>query len=79
MADAPQQLLARRTHGVVTSCALRIQLVRPSFGVDNAYGADGHTPPWNFDIPRAPSLETADPNLTRPLQSAVGAHLPSVP
>ena len=29
MADVPLQLLAKRTHGVVTSCALRIQLGPP--------------------------------------------------
>ena len=79
MADAPLQLLAKRTHGVVTLCALRIQLGRPSFEVDSACGADGHTPLRNFDIPHAPSLVTAGPNLTRPLQSAVGARLQSVP
>ena len=75
----PPAASSQRTHGVVTSCALRIQLGCPSFEVDSACGADGHTPPRNFDIPHAPSLVTAGPNLTRPLQSAVGAHLQSVP
>ena len=79
MHDIPLSLLARHTPGVGTSCTLRIQLGRPSFGVDSAYGADGHTPPRNFDIPHAPSPEIADPNLTRLLQAAVSAHLPWVP
>ena len=35
--------------------------------------------PWNSDMPHAPSLDPADPNLTRPLLNAVGAHLPWVP
>ena len=79
MDDVPPWLLARHTPGVGTSCALRIPLGRPSFGVASAYGADGHTPPRNSDIPHAPSLDPAGPNLTRPLPNAVSAHLPWVP
>ena len=65
--------------GVETSCALRIQLSRPFFGVDSANGMDGHTPPRNSDIPHTPSLDPADPNLTHPLPNAISAHLPWVP
>ena len=35
-------------------------------------------PTRNLDIPHAPSLETADRNLTRPLLSAVGADIQGV-
>ena len=79
MVDVPPWLLARLTPGAGTLCALRIQLGHPSFGVDSANGVDGPTPPRNLDMPRAPSLDPADPNLTRLLLNAVGAHLPWVP
>ena len=75
----PPWLLARLTPSAGTLCALRIQLSHPSFGVDSTNGVDGPTPPRNLDMPCTPSLDPADPNLTRLLLNAVGAHLPWVP
>ena len=50
-------------------------IVCPSLGVVSAHGGVGCTPPQNFNIPLAPSLDPTDPNLIRLLLDAIGAPL----